>query len=80
LLPCAPPPGDAQEHIARQTRDWLVSHSAVAWSNPAGQLALIGIGRECSAHDVGTRLDLASARQRLAVALETGAREARECM
>lgn len=69
-----------QRHISRQTKAWLREHVARPWSNAAALDCLLDVGIACTAENHPDRLDLPTARQRLARTLDAYAREARECL
>ncbi len=69
-----------QNHISRQSRNWLRERVSQPWRNGGALDSLLDVGLACTAVDPYNRLDLATARRRLADVLNSCAREARECM
>lgn len=72
--------GGRMIHISSQTQNWLRAHLLRPWSNVAALNSLLEVGIACTAVNPSERLDLVTARTRLARALDTYARGARECL
>lgn len=72
--------GGVMSHISSQPLTWLRAHMSRPWSNAAALDHLLEVGIACTAIDTSRRLDLATARRRLASALVANTREARECL
>ena len=69
-----------QEHLARQSAEWLQTHVTLPWTNAVGMQRLVEVGLHCTAVRREDRWDLPAVREHLAATLAMCGQDARDCM